>query len=578
MKEKGARNGMKSSNRNNMGNVDRNSIRERMVRSYIRVIAISVVASILALIMLLNTGSKLSSFYKENYGVTMETWTARYAQISARCALLSAIADEDLKVTRVQMEEAKTQLEEMGNIIARMKEHYTGDTALLDEIEENRVAAMSDVGEMLESTAFGLKDKAYTIMKESYTEKVNQIAEDLEKIAMEEDADALRKVNQGTMLVIIALIVVIGVALLSVGIALRLGMRIAKSICDPVREIEDAARRLAEGELEVEIAYQASDELGSLADSMRATCGFLKKVVSDADYLLREMAGGNFTADTESEDAYIGEFRGLLMSIRQLKQQLSSTLQDINDASEQVAAGAGQMAESALALAEGATEQAGAVEELTAMINGVAENTRQAAEITGHSYEQAMRFKEEAENGRREMESLMVAMERISDTSRQIEKIISEIEDIASQTNLLSLNASIEAARAGEAGRGFAVVADQIGKLAADSAQSAVNTRKMIQNTLNEIDNGNDITNRTSQALGKVIKGIHMLAEDVQQVNARALAEADSVAQVEKGIEQISSVIENNSASAQESSATSEELSAQADNLKELAGRFRLND
>ena len=89
--------------------------------------------------------------------------------------------------------------------------------------------------------------------------------------------------------------------------------------------------------------------------------------------------------------------------------------------------------------------------------------------------------------------------------SKEIGNIITDIEDIASQTNLLSLNASIEAARAGEAGKGFAVVADQIGKLAADSAKSVVNTRDLIDKTLVEIEKGNTITRTTADAFNQII-------------------------------------------------------------------------
>ena len=104
------------------------------------------------------------------------------------------------------------------------------------------------------------------------------------------------------------------------------------------------------------------------------------------------------------------------------------------------------------------------------------------------------------------MNVLLTEMEHITEISKEIGNIITDIEDIASQTNLLALNASIEAARAGEAGKGFAVVADQIGKLAADSANSAVNTRELIDKTLVEIQKGNEITITTAEALTRLFQ------------------------------------------------------------------------
>lgn len=556
--------------------LEKNGIKKRLLKSYGIVIALSVVASVVALIILLNVGNQFSSFYNENYQVTVETWDARYAQLSARSALLSAMVDEDLKVTREQMAEATKQLDAMGNILQEMRKSYTGDVSAIDKIEEDRLAAMEYIDDMLEQVAYGQNAKAYGIMKESYVPRVNDIAGLLDEIADKEEADAQKKVAFVKAVLGIVIAVIIIILVVCVVVAMRLGVKIAKSISVPANEIEGAAKKLSEGDLNIDIAYRAEDELGRLAESMRASCEFMREVITDTDYLLHEIASGNFRVESNHEEVYIGDFKGLLGSIHQLKNQLSSTLTEINESSVQVAMGAEQMAQGAQSLAEGATDQAGAVQELTAMVNGVSELAQKTVVTTKDSYSQAMQFKQEIENGQHEMDNLLAAMERISETSTQIEKIIAEIEDIASQTNLLSLNASIEAARAGEAGRGFAVVADQIGKLAADSAQSAVNTKKMIQQALEEIEKGNEITNRTSETMGKVAAGIDILADSVQEVNGRATDQAESINQVELGIEQISTVIESNSAAAEETSATSEELSAQADRLKGLVEQFTL--
>ena len=110
------------------------------------------------------------------------------------------------------------------------------------------------------------------------------------------------------------------------------------------------------------------------------------------------------------------------------------------------------------------------------------------------------------------MEALMGAMARISEASEKIGNIISEIESIASQTNLLSLNASIEAARAGDAGRGFAVVADQIRTLAEQSAKSAVDSRNLIEASIYEVGEGNKIATKASDSLMEVVDGVQSIA------------------------------------------------------------------
>ena len=117
------------------------------------------------------------------------------------------------------------------------------------------------------------------------------------------------------------------------------------------------------------------------------------------------------------------------------------------------------------------------------------------------------------------MKAMVDAMARISDTSNKIGNIISEIEDIASQTNLLSLNASIEAARAGEAGRGFAVVADQIRQLAEQSTKSAVDTRDLIEGSMQEIKEGNQAADSAAASIEIVVDGIGKIAESSRSIS-----------------------------------------------------------
>lgn len=374
------------------------------------------------------------------------------------------------------------------------------------------------------------------------------------------------------------IIVILVLAILGIAFNAYVMKRLAALLVAPIESLVVAAEKISQGDFEIGTPYEAEDELGGLSDTFETAAGVLKKAVSDLLMIVESFSVGNFNVRSSCPEAYVGQLRSVLDKLNEMVVKISETMHGIQESGEQVSAGSGQLAESAQDIAEGATNQAAAVEELVATVDEVTNQVLENTKSTDIVHDKAKQVGIEASNSQKKMDELVEAMKKINATTQNVEKIIADIENIASQTNLLSLNASIEAARAGEAGRGFAVVADQIRQLAEESANSAVESKKLIEQSLSEVDDGNKVTKETGEAMKKVMDELDKIIQEVANIRTASDRQAKSVEEIRKGVEDINDVIQSNSAAAEETSATSEELAASASTLSELLEKFVLRD
>ena len=475
-----------------------------------------------------------------------------------------------------EMDKVNTKLDQLSENFIRMQKQYNElavnetDRQLLSDIQKAWDSYLAEGESMIKLSAENKTTEAMAIMNGEHLDNFDSLtAKCLELVqfnksgsdAANEQADIAYAVAQKLTIGLLS-----GLSVVTVLFAFY----IVHSITKPVSEIDNVARKIADGELNESIRYQSKDELGVLAVNFNKTVTRLRDYVNYIDEIssiLNEVADGNLLFQLTYD--YAGEFAKVKTALEHISDSLNTTLTQINQSSEQVASGSDQVASGSQALSQGATEQASSIEELAATINAEsAKNASRQASIVG----------EQITVSNDSMKHMTIAMNEISEKSSQIGKIIKTIEDIAFQTNILALNAAVEAARAGEAGKGFAVVADEVRNLASKSAEASKDTANLIEGSMQAVEKGTQIANSTAEQLSQVVSGAQEIVNTIDDIATASQRQSDSIRQVTTGVDQISSVIQTNSATAEESAAASEELSGQAQILKNLVSKFRLKD
>ena len=509
----------------------------------------------------------------------LETMTAKYRikqyqhLVESDAAVMNS-CEEEIKKLESQIQDTDAKLEAIMSANSKAQKGRDDYDAANAAWEKYRGAS----DEILQLSREGKQQEASKLMTGEVYEDYKSFSKKLTILCGKFQVELDQAKTMANVCTVIIFIVIVAAGLAIAVVTTMIGRIITNSITEPVEQIDAAVASLRKGELSnVEmLTYESEDEFGDTIRNLKEAMGILADYVSEISVEVKAIAQGDLTRNGDDITDFLGDFSELKESLLYILKRFNSTLTEISNLAEQVSSNSSEVENASKSLADGATEQAGVIEELNATIDTVVDMAEDTAKETQNASARVKASANKANEEKEKMNELLTEMEHITEISKEIGNIITDIEDIASQTNLLSLNASIEAARAGEAGKGFAVVADQIGKLAADSAKSAVNTRDLIDKTLVEIEKGNTITRTTADAFNQIIADMESFAELAENTMEKANSQAESLEQIGQGIEQLSGVVQGNAASSEENTAISINLAEGAAKMHDRVNIFKL--
>ena len=457
------------------------------------VIVLFIVAVGSCVYALSNANQKMEEFYSHPYqAISLGGELMTNLETSAK-EMGFAIVAKDEGTSQENLTLAHNEITAMQQNLEELRKVYTGDSANLDKMEtliQSTEELRTQFGNAVTEERW---DNAADILMNDYADALSQASVLLQEVDSSASTTATDFYNTSRADVQKFTYFAVGLSAVALVLTVLLALRLIRLLVEPIKEIEGVATQMAAGNFGSQITYESKDELGSLAEQVRKFVDTIQTIIGDQDYMLDEMAKGNFAVEPRVPERYVGDFTAVLSSLTNIKSRLSNVMMQINQSADQVAAGSDQVSSGAQALSQGATEQASSVEELAATIADISSQVTRNAENAKQASQKANTLGVELDEGTRQMNEMTAAMDEIRGKSQEIGKIIKTIEDIAFQTNILALNAAVEAARAGAAGRGFAVVADEVRNLASKSADASKETSALIEDSVRAVENGSRV-------------------------------------------------------------------------------------
>ena len=367
------------------------------------------------------------------------------------------------------------------------------------------------------------------------------------------------------------------------------GMKITPETTQALADMKQALEVIRPAKDAILESFKAGDVTGALSNLDEVVRPAQKRLDTGIQTILR-MQETLLVTDREAAESAASTSRWItavlliltllagtivIFVVRQINRLLRSSILELAESSEQIAAAATQVSSSSQSLAQGSSEQAATIEETSSVsveINSMAQrNTENSKQTAGIVTASAAGF----QKANKSLSEMVVAMEGISTSSQKISKIIKVIDEIAFQTNILALNAAVEAARAGEAGMGFAVVADEVRSLAQRCAQAAKDTADLIEDSIQKSDSGMIKVDQVAVSIQEITTQSAQIKTLVDEINLGSIEQSRGIDQISTSIGQMEQVTQSSAANAQETAAAAQQLSGQAKTMKDIVARLR---
>ena len=273
-----------------------------------------------------------------------------------------------------------------------------------------------------------------------------------------------------------------------------------------------------------------------------------------------------------------GDTTSVMAAMDRMQTSLTRVVATVRQGSESVSTASAEIAQGNHDLSARTEEQASALEETAASMEQLSSTVQQNADNARQANQLAQSASTVAIKGGEVVVQVVEIMKGINDSSKKISDIISVIDGIAFQTNILVLNAAVEAARAGEQGRGFAVVASEVRSLAGRSAEAAKEIKSLINASVKRVEQGTVLVDQAGVTMTEVVSSIKRVTDLMSEISAASSEQSQGVAQIGEAVQQMDLVTQQNAALVEEMAAAAESLKGQAQGLVETVAVFKLGD
>lgn len=556
------------------------SIGSKLTLSFLGMVGISFIVSLSTFYLLNDSRAKTLKIIENGNKITLKTSSLEYNMLQMSDALRGLLLEPNNRLER------QRKLDADSNFVSDIKE--------LEKLTDNQelkdlIIKISDMDEKqlntIENEMMNILSNDIPKARKVYWEKYlpvriqqTKLIEEVNNLVKKNEEKLLSQIEQNHNKVLnLAYLLLLILFSFALGMVIYISKGISKPISKIISDADYILKESLDGNLSVRVETKGHQgEFLRIIEGLNKILDAMVEPVKESVSVLKKMSDGDFSVDMKGN--YKGDHAILKEALNGTLNSINELLSQVNTASEQVSIGAEQVSLTSQSLSQGATEQAASVEQITASMQEIGAQTSINAENANHAKQLASVAMEASEQGNKQMFDLKVAMNEINESSKSISKIIKVIDEIAFQTNLLALNAAVEAARAGKHGKGFAVVAEEVRNLAARSATAAKETAELIEVAIKKADNGSNITGVTLDVLKEISNNAKKVADIVGEISASSNEQAQGISQVNSGLDQIAMVTQQNTSSAEECASASEELYSQAEELRIKLEQFKLKD